>query len=970
MGATQRFFPAKRYCFIGLLILLRVLIPSYALAQSATSRSYTVEHGLPDNNIHCLLQDGRGFIWIGTENGLARFDGSSFRQYRKADGLPDNEVVALRMDSEGRVWVLAYSGAPAVYDVLRDCFVKAGGISGQAGDRSLDALDHGGMAVNAGREVLVYHKGAMQTLAAPSSLVTIAIGADRYLSVAADSFRLFDRYRRISAQPSLLPPNARAAWVNHALYYCDSNGICKTALSGTGAIQQMCAARRTMNTARLSFTGRHLAVISDNGTSAALFDTATLAEVERLPLNGVLAKDVLEDSEGNIWIASIGQGLIRLSRHPIMAYKALLPPDILPTTVAVDGPLLLCGDDKGHVIVFRSGCIERLINVSRWSKAVSRIRSIVVLKEGYYIAVEGDASLLLDKSFNVISVYNRPYLNYSDRCAVLWRDSILLAGSHAGAVRLDYKSCHAYDTAAIRTTAIGADEKGRMIIGSSDGIYRKDGQNLDYLGRQYPELRARVTDICATSDGLVWISMAVNYLVALRDNRIAGIIPFGQGFTGTVCNTLCAGAAGRIWAGTDAGLSRISYKWNGDRLSWQATSFSSAEGIEGQVTDLSCQQDTIYAATSSGVYSLPARLEPKLYNIPVYITGIRINDRDTFLYTSWDLPHSAGDWDIRFAGVSFAGQSSLYQYRINGESWQELAERHLPLNRLAPGTYNIQIRALRRDGTPSASIASLRINLRAPFWRSLLFWIVVFVTMLALSVLALQYFFRRKRERQLRRITAEAELATSQQQTFSALMNPHFIFNALNSIQHYVLAQDKRAANRYLSGFGRLIRMNFESAQKSYISLDEELERLQLYLSLEQMRFGERLTYSIEVAEDVVPEDWQIPAMIIQPYLENALLHGITPASIPGRLELSVSRSGQDLYIRICDNGIGMDASRQSRQGSKHASKSMELIARRVAILRKLHRQDIRIDIGPYHPADLQFPGTCVSMIFPSHFVG
>jgi anti-sigma regulatory factor (Ser/Thr protein kinase) len=964
---------------IGLLVLLCCLSFSKVTGQSYTSVIYTVAHGLPGNNLNCLLQDKRGFIWIGSENGLVRFDGTNFRQYRTTDGLQDNEITSLRMDGEGKIWALPYRKVPSVYNPLSDRFESVGALSRAAlqGDRTLDVLDGGGIALNTANGAHILKESSVEAIGplqnykgVQNGHIIVSLGSDKYLLIAQDSFRIFEHGRYVGAQPSFMPQGARMAYVNHALYYCDSNGICKTALNASGGVRQLCIAIRSMGASRLSFTGKHLALISDNGTTASLIDTGTLAEVAALPLNGVLAKDIMEDAEGNIWIATIGQGLVKLSQHPVLSYNSFLPADMAPGTVAIDGPVLLCGDNKGRIAIFRHGCIEKIVDISQWSKAISRIRSIVVLKDAYYIAVEGDASIMLDKQYNIVSLYNRPFLNYSDRCAVLWRDSIILAGSHTGAVKLAYKACHAYEPVAIRTTAIGADAEGRMIIGSSDGIYRKDDTGLYYYGAGNAKLANRVNDICVTPDGLVWVAMASNYLVALNGDLIAGIIPFGKEVPGNVANTLCAANKGQLWMGTDLSLSRIEYSISGGRLKWKASSFGASEGISGQVADIAWQHDSIYVATSSGVFSLPAALKPGTRDIPVYITGISINDRDTILNTSWDVPYSWNNWDIRFAGVDLSGYSPVYQYRINGDAWQEISEGHLLLNRLSPGNYNVQIRALKRDGNPSSESVSLRIHLRSPFWTSVWFWLATFVLLLAGSAAVLQHFFRRKREKQLRHLSMENELVTSQQQTFSALMNPHFIFNALNSIQHYVLAQDKKAANRYLSGFGRLIRMNFESAQKSYISLEEELERLQLYLSLEKMRFGDKLSYSIEVAEDVMAEDWQIPAMIIQPYLENALLHGIAPAKSTGKLDIRVARKEHDLYVSICDNGIGMEASRQQKGDKDHATHSMELIRKRINVLRKLRKQDIQIEVGANPEGNAEHPGTCVLMTFPEHYVG
>jgi anti-sigma regulatory factor (Ser/Thr protein kinase) len=465
------------------------------------------------------------------------------------------------------------------------------------------------------------------------------------------------------------------------------------------------------------------------------------------------------------------------------------------------------------------------------------------------------------------------------------------------------------------------------------------------------------------------VGLASNYVVAIKGDDIIGLINLGTQIPGNICNTLSAGSPGLLWIGTDKSLSRVAYTVSGNRLNWHATSFGAMDGIPGQINDIALRHDSVYIASTSGLYTMPAATQPVVKEIPVFITGIRINDNDTSLKLDWELPYDMNDMDIQYSGVDLSGYSPSYQYRINNEDWQNAGGDHLALKRLSPGTYRIDIRALKRDGSPSVHIASLRLHLQTPYWLSIWFWLTIFFILLVISALTLQNIFRRKREKQLRQVAAEHELVTSQQQTFSALMNPHFIFNALNSIQHYVLVHDKKATNRYLSGFGRLIRMNFESAQKSYISLEEELERLQLYLSLEKMRFGDKLSYSIEVAKDVATEDWQIPAMIIQPYLENALLHGIAPAKNDGKLDITISRKQDKLEVCITDNGIGIANSRQLKRQEDHISRSMDLIRRRIAILKKLHKQSITIEISPASEADATHPGTKVVMTFPEHFV-
>ena len=117
----------------------------------------------------------------------------------------------------------------------------------------------------------------------------------------------------------------------------------------------------------------------------------------------------------------------------------------------------------------------------------------------------------------------------------------------------------------------------------------------------------------------------------------------------------------------------------------------------------------------------------------------------------------------------------------------------------------------------------------------------------------------------------KADYASLKQQAFTSLMNPHFIFNALNSVQHYINKQDRQLANKYLSNFATLIRRSFEASQKSFVTLEEELQTMRLYLELEQMRFTDKFDYNISVSNEAEDEDWMLPSMMLQPFLENAV---------------------------------------------------------------------------------------------------
>ena len=205
------------------------------------------------------------------------------------------------------------------------------------------------------------------------------------------------------------------------------------------------------------------------------------------------------------------------------------------------------------------------------------------------------------------------------------------------------------------------------------------------------------------------------------------------------------------------------------------------------------------------------------------------------------------------------------------------------------------------------------------------------------------------RKIQTERLEDKSKMLALEQQSLNASMNRHFIFNALNSIQYYINRQDKLAANMYLSRFAKLIRKNLDSSQSELTSLGEELERLELYLELEHMRFKDKFDYKINIDPGLDADVIKVPAMILQPYVENSIWHGILPMDREGRIKIDVTTSNGAYVLAIEDNGIGIDASikNKSNNGSAYMSKGMRINQGRIELLRKLTERNIEVR-GPY----------------------
>ncbi len=205
-------------------------------------------------------------------------------------------------------------------------------------------------------------------------------------------------------------------------------------------------------------------------------------------------------------------------------------------------------------------------------------------------------------------------------------------------------------------------------------------------------------------------------------------------------------------------------------------------------------------------------------------------------------------------------------------------------------------------------------------------------------------------------------------QSLSGQMNPHFIFNALNSVNEYISNNDEREANRYLSSFSKLMRQVMDDSKHSFIPLNEEIEMLQLYLKLEHGRFKDQFQYDFNVDDALLNAEFVIPPMIIQPYLENAIWHGLRYRQSPGKLSIQFTRKGDQLVVIIVDDGIGIAQSKslKTQNQKKQVSLGMKNTSNRIQLLNEIYQIGIELVVGPTFDRQ-ENPGTTVVISIPQH---
>ncbi len=315
------------------------------------------------------------------------------------------------------------------------------------------------------------------------------------------------------------------------------------------------------------------------------------------------------------------------------------------------------------------------------------------------------------------------------------------------------------------------------------------------------------------------------------------------------------------------------------------------------------------------------------------------------------LSYNQNDISILFSYITYNGKNNHIAYSINGQNLIHLSnnDRSINIPNLNPDDYTIQLFSVENDIINAKPIQEVRFSISPPFYKTFLFTLLAVVLSLLIAFLIARYIlnnYKREALHKEAKLLMEKELDKSMLTSIKAQMNPHFIFNALNTIQSYIYSNDKQNASVYIAKFSDLTRSILEMSNKETVTLDEEIKSLKLYLDLEKMRFEDTLNYEIKVDKNISLESIKIPSMLVQPYIENAIKHGLLHKKTDRKLQLNYMLEGDLLSITIDDNGIGRKRSEELNniKNKHHQSFAMDANKKRLEIL-KSNAQDIYLEI-------------------------
>jgi len=929
---------ATKFFQYYLLLIVYFLVPFTSLSQSNQTIIYTVKDGLPSNALYRTTIDNKGYLWIATEIGLSRFDGKRFRNYSTADGLGDNEITNLFLDSSGTVWVIPFQRSPCFYNPTTDRFENDETNTELAKMENgktywPHVLKYGGVAFGNYTKQLFIDRNNKTTLLSNDGFKNVL----KIIDYAPNSFLLFseDSIRRFTngKLETIMPVSKRINMCesnDNNVYLATPNSILHYQFSSTGNVKLVAEKKYPFELRIFCKTGKRFAITSLNGTTYMLNkNTLELSEIVSAT-EGMPVRNVLEDKDDNIWLSTMDRGLVKVQQKRI---SSLVNPELKQNFNAIiKTNQLFAGNNNGEIYQY-DGLYVRKIQLNSNKNIDTWVRKIINTNYGMYVATQSGSFLINEKTLAIKKVF-RGRENLSTKAACLMNDSLILLGSHASAFVYNLKTGKVTDSINKRVSSLGSDLSGNIYIGSNEGLFLWKDKQLVSLIKLRKSFAYKISTIARSPDNLMWIGLGSDSLMVLKKNNWVASIALGDIIPGNVCKSLYCDKAGEIWLGTNKGLNRIHYNYSNNQFIYSNTYFGAADGLIGeQVNDISIRDSLVYVATNEGISYLPLQIQLPVSNIITFISGVSVNSVPTQLKEVYRLRYNENDISINFSGVDLTGFIPFFEYSVNDGRWQRTEK--IELKKLAPGNYKIKIRALRRDGKPSLNEALVKFEIGTPIWKSAIFWVFI----VAIGVGALLYLQQRsnkqKQKMLLQKVLTEKRITELEMQALKAQINPHFIFNCLNSIKGFIYDKDYTQADKYLDKFSDLMRSTIDNSDASIISLKDELSYLGNYLLLEKLRFEDKFDYRFEVDPSIDQKNIFVPAMLMQPYVENAIRHGMRfLENRMGRIIISAKLESNFLVCEIDDNGIGRKKAIELKSNMRieYQSKGMNISNRRAEL--------------------------------------
>ncbi|WP_420319192.1 histidine kinase [Ekhidna sp.] len=936
-------------CFL----ILQLLLDSLVFGQLSLSNAvnYTIKDGLPSNTVYAVIQDDQGFIWFGTDAGLSRFDGLEFKNYGLKEGLPDMDILNFFKDSQGRIWMYTFNG--------KVCYLKDGRILNSSNDPFLAGADlesrltsivedeneifisslwEGVKILNPNKRIktlssendknyLVIINNKCYWLLINSTSIKYYLVSDLISNLDSDSIE----FQELSNRKGF----ANFSYVN--VFKDEIFGVSR----GTNSTHQFFKINLDQQLFHIQsvhdYVVYNIEAIRDRvflytSDGIKLIDPENLTTSDFIDLEEVTK--FIYDFDDNIWFSTLKSGAFFIPNQPV---KKKYPVQIRNVEKLYSTPNYLYIAYRNRLIARTNQFLkDELENIS--TLELSYIKSFYVdpLQNMWVLS---SSSLLKNEKpstsgFTVDLFYS------------LLKDSEFIYHSFDELIYTNLKNDELYN--------FDYENVGKIwdfilfdhsiLLAGSNGLFSLNLSDLTV--KRFPEFdQIRVTSIALDKFDKLWLVTNGNGLLRLPkqliftipSNEISGYRI--ENYSDVFNKVLLIDST--LYSSTPKGISKFIF--NKEEVV-ETTHITESHGLEpARVVDVVYYSGDVYMGQDNGLFSFKhSENFNDTIRFPVIVDELRTSD--TVINTldkDITFPYDVGIIQVNTKTIYFKDHNNLsYQFKLynqneSAESWTTSPNNEFLFSNLEPGNYTFEVRvkSLNSDWTEPSSIS---FSIENVFWRTLWFKILIASILLFSITLATNSISRsRKRKQLLSRQKIESDL-----KALKAQINPHFLFNSLNSIHSYILEKENDLAEDYLLKYGKLMRNILNHSNELSIRMDDELEAIKLYIELEKIRINKPIDFQVDTSKIDVTEH-KVPSMIIQPLLENAIWHGIQPSAKEGKILLKFEQKDDVVKVEIHDNGTGFQD-----QNFDDRPSGLQLVKERIELINQLkgRKSSFKID--------------------------
>lgn len=961
------------------------------------------EYGQQDGIINAMITDIRSVgdtLFIGTEKGLCVYDiknkkATNFFAESDTRVIPDNYVYYISKPVNGRITICT-KGGTSVYDLKTKKF-RIPKVNNYMPDYEVRCVEY--------------------VESNDSWLVATSNG----LVIYQDDNQTLRHFNSVKNYDNTLPDNdlkCMCKVTDELVFIGTSNGICVLDAKN-GNIKRIDLNKLITNQSLkldvsniIPFTDNEVMISTyTNGLYIYNYQNNTASHISKFntlhPISENYIYDIYKDDQGNIWVATFTglnrfeNNLAKFSTVSIFENGSMLSINYF---LEMQDDNILIGTGSGikvfnindkSIVDFKTffnskdDYFESLYVYSFYHDKDNRIW-VGTRNSGLYIY-----DIELDKVIDVAKDYNIPKLEHAVvREMVLDDYDNMWVATNMGLCCLNLKDkTHLFYNADKKNiNAIPNNDIFDLLLADSliyittgDGLstYHYDTDSFvtyhlsDSLTKDDVVKNYGFFDIVEGEDGRYYIGSYSNGMLAFSPDTKQFKTSKRADNIGIMVYAIIPDNNGYLWASTSKGIMKYSLSTK------EMTSYDVSDGLQGNEfipnAFLRSTSGLIFFGGFNGFnYFRPDEIGLETVAPKVIVTKMLTSDGKRYRYLmhgdTIHLSHEENSFEIEFATLNLLRKNMVrYSYMLDNydEEWttHNSSHRYVDYNKMRPGTYVFKIRASNEVNVWTEEPMELIIIIHSVWYQKTWFKILIILLIVMSAYVVIRQrikIVRQKREQ--KRIIAELETQMLQlkQKTLQLQMNPHVIFNTLNSIQQYILNNDVENAVSYLSSFSKLMRRILNNSNERYVLLSEELDAVSLYLKLESMRLGNRFSYNVEVDSNIDANNVEIAPLIIQPFVENAIIHGLVPKKDDCFLSIRVSKISEDKLLCVVeDNGVGRKFSEKMKQdkGGIHRSYGMSITRRRLETLTKISNEDFSVEIVDLYDDNGLARGTRVNIV-------